>query len=320
VTPSGSTASEDVQHNARPDENHRIALITGASRGIGRATALALAQSGFAVVLAARDERRIDEVAAGIERAGGIALPVCCDVTNETSVRALFNQVYEQFDRLDLLFNNAGTSAGSAPTENMTLDDWNLIVSTNLTGAFLCTREAFRLMRTQQPRGGRIINNGSVSAYVPRPNSAAYTASKHAIAGLTKATSLDGRRFDIACGQIDLGNVTTPESRDAFVQREQADGSFRNEPTITGDDVARAIVYMASLPLEANVQFMTVMATSMPLLGRGYRPTVLNNARLACQENCDERTNDEVLRGLPTTSWFAAAAGMVPQRRPCPIA
>jgi NAD(P)-dependent dehydrogenase (short-subunit alcohol dehydrogenase family) len=244
-----------------------IALVTGAGSGIGRATAVALAGAGFTVVLAGRRRAPLEEAAA---EAGSGALALTCDVRDPASVAALFAEIAARFERLDLLFNNAGIAAPAAPLEELDLERWTAVVETNLTGAFLCTQQAFRLMKRQSPRGGRIINNGSISASVPRPNSAPYTATKHAITGLTRSTSLDGRAYDIACGQIDVGNAVThltEAMRTTGVP--QADGSIEREPTIDVDHIARAVVYMATLPLDANVQFMTVMATKMPFIGRG---------------------------------------------------
>jgi NAD(P)-dependent dehydrogenase (short-subunit alcohol dehydrogenase family) len=244
-----------------------IALVTGAGSGVGRASALALAGAGFTVVLAGR---RLEPLEATAAEAGNGAVAVTCDVRDSGSVAALFAEVETRFGRLDLLFNNAGIGAPSVPLEELTVEQWTAVVGTNLTGAFLCTQEAFRLMKRQQPRGGRIINNGSISAMVPRPHSAPYTATKHAITGLTRSTSLDGRAYDIACGQIDIGNAATDlTERMTTVGAPQADGSIEREPTMNVDDVARAVVYMATLPLAANVQFMTVMATKMPFIGRG---------------------------------------------------
>jgi NAD(P)-dependent dehydrogenase (short-subunit alcohol dehydrogenase family) len=239
----------------------RIAVITGGGSGIGRATGLALARAGWTVVLAGRRRARLEEARP--------ALAVPTDVRDPASVRALFEQVRSTFGRLDLLFNNAGIGAPAVPLEELALEQWRAVVETNLTGAFLCTQEAFRLMMGQTPRGGRIVNNGSISAHAPRPLSAPYTATKHAISGLTKSTALDGRAYDIACGQIDIGNARTELA--AAMERgvPQADGSVRPEPTIDPELVAQAVVYMASLPLDANVLFMTVMATKMPFVGRG---------------------------------------------------
>jgi len=249
--------------------NPRVALVTGAGGGIGRACAVALAREGYAMVLAGRDRQRLGPAADQIRSSGATATVIQCDVKEEHQVRELFGEIMSVFGRLDLLFNNAGISAPSAPLEQVTLTDWSVVVATNLTGVFLCTREAFALMKEQSPAGGRIINNGSIAAHSPRPNSIAYTATKHAVTGLTKATSLEGRRYGIACGQIDIGNAATDMTRSMVEGVQQADGSTRPEPTMDVMDVARAVVFMASLPLEANVQFMTVMATTMPLIGRG---------------------------------------------------
>ncbi len=247
----------------------KVALVTGAGTGIGRASALALARAGFAVVLAGRRKEHLDEAASAITGAGGRALAVSADVADPASVEALFGRAKEAWGRLDVLFNNAGIGGRAVPLEDMTFEDWKKVVDTNLTGVFLCTQRAFRIMKAQDPRGGRIINNGSISAHVPRPNSAPYTATKHAITGLTKSTSLDGRKYDIVCGQIDIGNATTPMTRRMSKGMPQADGSVRVEPTFDVEHVANAIVHMASLPLDANVQFMTIMATTMPYIGRG---------------------------------------------------
>jgi NAD(P)-dependent dehydrogenase (short-subunit alcohol dehydrogenase family) len=246
----------------------KIALVTGAGSGIGRAVAVALARGGYAIVLAGRRRDALDETAAKAGT-GAQALVVPTDVSDPTSVRQLFARTVETFGRLDLLFNNAGQSAPGVPLEDLSYEQWKAVVDVNLTGAFLCTQEAFRLMKRQQPRGGRIINNGSISAHAPRPNSTPYTATKHAITGLTKSTSLDGRPFDIACGQIDIGNAATDLTARMATGVPQAHGAIAVEPTMDLQDVARAVVYMASLPLDANVQFMTVMATKMPYIGRG---------------------------------------------------
>lgn len=246
-------------------EKHKVALVTGAGSGIGRACALALAREGYRVVLAGR---RSDALAATAAGAPG-ALVVPCDVTDPYGVRALFEKTSAAFGRLDLLFNNAGMSAPGVPLEDLTFEQWRKVVDVNLTGVFLCTQEAFKLMKAQTPRGGRIINNGSISATAPRPNSAPYTATKHAITGLTKSCALDGRKYGIACGQIDIGNAATEMTAKMVEGVIQANGSIAIEPRMDVECVAKAVVYMASLPLDANVLFMTVMATNMPLVGRG---------------------------------------------------
>jgi NAD(P)-dependent dehydrogenase (short-subunit alcohol dehydrogenase family) len=250
------------------DTNGKVALVTGAGSGIGRAVALALHGAGYAVVLAGRRQEQLDRtIALAASSAPLLAVPT--DVGQPDSVRALFSTISEKFGRLDVLFNNAGATAPAIPMEELTYEQWNAVVSVNLTGAFLCAQQAIRLMKTQQPRGGRIINNGSISATAPRPNSAPYTATKHAITGLTKSISLDGRAWDIACGQIDIGNAATEMTERMKVGVAQADGSLRPEPRMDVRHVADAVLYMVNLPLEANVQFMTVMATCMPLIGRG---------------------------------------------------
>ena len=245
----------------------KVAIITGAGSGIGRAAAVGFLREGYAVVLAGRREDALNETVA--EAGAGRALVVPTDVTKAESVRGLFDETQRTFGRLDVLFNNAGISAPGALLEDVTVDQWQAVVDVNLTGAFLCTQQAFRLMKEQTPRGGRIINNGSISAYAPRPNSAPYTATKHAITGLTKATSLDGRKYDIACGQIDIGNAATPMTARFVTGTLQASGEMAVEPRLDVDHVVKALLYMAGLPLEANVQFITVMATKMPLIGRG---------------------------------------------------
>ncbi len=246
----------------------KIAIVTGAGSGIGRAAALALLREGYAVVLAGRRQESLDATAAQAPP-GAKFLVVPTDVADPASVHALFRQTKEAFGRLDLLFNNAGVTSPSVPLEDFSYERWKRIVDTNLTGAFLCTQEAFKIMKAQQPQGGRIINNGSIAAYSPRPNSAPYTATKHAITGLTKSTSLDGRKYNIACGQIDVGNAATDMARNLAQGVLQADGERRPEPSFDVDHVARAVVYMAGLPLDANVQFMTIMATQMPFIGHG---------------------------------------------------
>ncbi len=245
----------------------KIALITGAGSGIGRSVAVTLARHGWSVALAGR---RADALAETARLAGGESLVHPADVADPEAITGLFDAVRERFGRLDMLFNNAGMGAPPVPLEDITLEQWRAVVDLNLTGAFLCTQHAFRLMRDQDPRGGRIINNGSISADRPRPRSAPYTATKHAMTGLTKSTSLDGRAYDIACGQIDIGNADTElMARAKAGGLPQPDGSVRMEPTMDVQVVADAVLYMAGLPLEANVQFMTVMATKMPLIGRG---------------------------------------------------
>ena len=245
----------------------RIALVTGAGSGIGRAAAVALADAGFTVVLAGRRREPLENAAGA---AGHDAVALTCDVRDPESVAALFAGIDARFGRLDLLFNNAGVSAPARQLEDITPVEWASVLETNLTGAFLCTQEAFRIMKRQTPRGGRIINNGSISASVPRPHSAPYTATKHGMTGLTRSTSLDGRDYDIACGQIDIGNAAT-EMTETMTDAGaiQADGRVEREPTFDAAHVADALVYMATLPLDANVQFMTVMATKMPFIGRG---------------------------------------------------
>jgi NAD(P)-dependent dehydrogenase (short-subunit alcohol dehydrogenase family) len=244
----------------------KIALVTGAGSGVGRAAALALAQNGYTVVLAGR---RVDKLEAVAKEAGAKTLVVQTDVTEPASIAALFAKTKEAFGRLDLLFNNAGVSMRGMPLEEIPLDRWLSVVATNLTGPFLCTQEAIKIMKSQDPRGGRIINNGSISAHVPRPGTAAYTATKHAITGLTKQTALDCRAYDICCGQIDIGNAATPLTEKMAQGMLQADGRTMPEARMNVDDVGRAVVYMASLPLDANVLFMTVMANKMPFVGRG---------------------------------------------------
>jgi NAD(P)-dependent dehydrogenase (short-subunit alcohol dehydrogenase family) len=247
----------------------KVAIVTGGGSGIGKAVALALATEGYSVAVAGRRKEPLEATAAEGTKAGLRLLAVPTDVSDPSSVRALFAQVNEAYGRLDLLFNNAGVSAHSVPLEDVSYEHWRSVVDTNLTGAFLCTQEAIKIMKSQQPRGGRIINNGSISAHVPRPNSAAYTATKHAITGLTRSTSLDCRKYDIACGQIDIGNAATEMTEKMASGIMQANGTLEVEPRMDLADVARAVVYMAGLPLSANVQFMTVMATKMPFIGRG---------------------------------------------------
>jgi NAD(P)-dependent dehydrogenase (short-subunit alcohol dehydrogenase family) len=248
---------------------HKIALVTGAGSGIGKAVALALMDNGYDVVLAGRRREALEATARAAEASGAKSLAVPTDVGDPAAVKALFAKTKEVFSRLDLLFNNAGTGTPPVPIEELTYEQWKAVVDANLTGAFLCTQEAVRMMKNQDPRGGRIINNGSISAHTPRPNSAPYTATKHAITGLTKSTSLDGRNFDIACGQIDIGNAATEMTERMVAGVMQANGTMAPEPRMDPRHVASAVLYMASLPLEANVQFMTVMATKMPFVGRG---------------------------------------------------
>ncbi|MCW5296970.1 SDR family oxidoreductase [Herbaspirillum lusitanum] len=247
----------------------KIALVTGAGSGIGKQISLALLRDGYAVVLAGRRQQPLEETVRAAGEFGANALVVPADVSDPASVKNLFAKTREKFGRLDLLFNNAGIFAPPMSLEELSYEQWKSAVDINLTGVFLCTQEAFRLMKEQSPRGGRIINNGSISAHAPRPFSVSYTATKHAITGLTKSTSLDGRRYDIACGQIDIGNASTDMTELMKKGTLQADGSTQVEPTMDADHVAKAILYMDSLPLDANVQFMTVMATKMPFIGRG---------------------------------------------------
>ena len=247
----------------------KVAIVTGAGSGIGRAVAVAMLKDGYSVGLAGRRAEALNETAM-LSGAGDRALPVPTDVSKPESVKALFRNVKERFGRLDVLFNNAGTGApGTIMLEDLTFAQWQAVVDTNLTGPFLCTQEAFRIMKDQTPRGGRIINNGSISAHAPRPNSAPYTSTKHAITGLTKSSALDGRKYDIAVGQIDIGNALTEMAAGMLKGMPQADGSVRTEPTMDVAHVASSVLYMANLPLEANVQFITVMATKMPFVGRG---------------------------------------------------
>lgn len=249
--------------------NHQVALVTGAGSGIGRAVSLALQSAGFSVVLAGRRLAELEQTASRGESAGESMLPIATDVTQPEQVGSLFARTVERFGRLDVLFNNAGRSAPAVPLEDLTFEQWNSVVTVNLTGAFLCAQEAIRIMKAQSPQGGRIINNGSISAYSPRPNSAPYTATKHAITGLTKSISLDCRKYGIACGQIDIGNAATEMTERMTAGVPQANGSLMVEPRMDVRHVAEAVLYMARLPLDANVQFMTVMATTMPFVGRG---------------------------------------------------
>jgi NAD(P)-dependent dehydrogenase (short-subunit alcohol dehydrogenase family) len=247
---------------------NKVAIVTGAGSGIGKAVTLALLKEGYSVALAGRRKDRLDQVV-NESGAGSRALAVPTDVSKPEAVRALFSKTKDTYGRLDLLFNNAGAFTPATPIEDLDYEEWKAAVDTNLTGAFLCTQQAIKLMKTQVPRGGRIINNGSISAHSPRPDSAPYTATKHAILGLTKSTSLDGRKYDIACGQIDIGNAATELTAKIGSGVQQANGEIMPEMRMDVQHVANAVVYMASLPLEANVQFLTVMATKMPFLGRG---------------------------------------------------
>ena len=251
------------------DNEGKIAIVTGAGSGIGRHTTWALLRTGFSVALAGRRLEALEETARLAGPDGSRTLAVSTDVGDPEAVSNLFSRTRETFGRLDLLFNNAGIPAPAVLLEDLTYEQWQAVVDVNLTGSFLCTREAFRMMKSQDPMGGRIINNGSVSAQVPRVNSAPYTSTKHAITGLTRSTSLDGRKYNIACGQIDIGNALTKMTGRMQKGVPQANGTTMVEPNMDVDDIADAVVYMASLPLEANVQFMTVMATKMPLVGRG---------------------------------------------------
>jgi NAD(P)-dependent dehydrogenase (short-subunit alcohol dehydrogenase family) len=246
--------------------DRKIAIVTGAGSGIGRAVATALLGAGYCVGLAGRRREPLEQTAAA---APDRALPVATDVADPASVRALFDAVQQRWGRLDLVFNNAGIGAPGVPLEDLSVEQWRTVVDINLTGSFLCVQSAFRIMKAQNPRGGRIINNGSISAHAPRPNSAPYTSTKHAITGLTKSASLDGRKYDIACGQIDIGNAHTDLAARMASGVPQANGQIAVEPLMDVAHVASAVLYMASLPLEANVQFMTVMATKMPFVGRG---------------------------------------------------
>jgi NAD(P)-dependent dehydrogenase (short-subunit alcohol dehydrogenase family) len=249
------------------DQKSKIAIVTGAGSGVGRAVATALWNDGWSVVLTGRREKQLMETADACDSKR--SLVVAADINIPESVKNLFSQTMKTFGRLDLLFNNAGINVPAKPLEELTLEEWQCVINTNLTGAFVCTQEAFRIMKHQDPMGGRIINNGSISAHVPRPHAAPYTASKHAITGLTKSISLEGRAFNISCGQIDIGNANTAMTKEMGVGVLQADGSLKAEPTMDLKDVGRAVVYMASLPPDTNVPFLTVMANGMPYAGRG---------------------------------------------------
>lgn len=248
-------------------QNQKIAIVTGAGSGIGRTVAIALYHDGWSIVLAGRREKLLIETAYACDVKQALVVPT--DINNFKSVKNLFSQTMKTFGRLDLLFNNAGVSAPAKPLEELTLEEWQRVIDTNLTGAFLCTQEAFKIMKHQDPIGGRIINNGSISAHVPRPHAAPYTASKHAVTGLTKSTSLEGREFNIACGQIDIGNASSAMTKKIEEGVLQADGSQKIEPTMNIKDVGRAVVFMASLPPDTNVPFLTIMANQMPYIGRG---------------------------------------------------
>lgn len=247
----------------------KVAIITGAGTGVGKAAALALLKDGYSVTLAGRRPAPLEQVVASAGVAGNRALIVPADVRDPAAVRALFTRTHETFGRLDVLFNNAGVGAPGIPLEDLSYEQWKTVVDINLTGVFLCTQEAFKLMKAQNPQGGRIINNGSISAHTPRPNSAPYTATKHALTGLTKATALDGRKYNIACGQIDIGNAATDLTARMSQGVPQANGQIAAEPVMDVEHVAHAVLYMANLPLDANVMTMTVMATKMPFVGRG---------------------------------------------------
>ncbi|MSV28557.1 MAG: SDR family oxidoreductase [Bryobacterales bacterium] len=251
------------------NNNGKIALVTGAGSGIGRAVAVHLQSAGYSVALAGRREAELEKTATLADPSGGKMFSVATDVSQPDSVSALFSKTVAEFGRLDVLFNNAGTNAPGIPMEDLTYEMWARVVGVNLTGAFLCAQEAVRIMKVQNPRGGRIINNGSISAQTPRPNSAPYTATKHAITGLTKCISLDGRKYDIACGQIDIGNAATEMTERMTAGVAQANGTTMVEPRMDVRHVADAVLYMANLPLDANVEFITVMATKMPFVGRG---------------------------------------------------
>ena len=251
------------------EKDQKISIVTGAGTGVGKSASLALADEGWTIVLAGRRKDPIEAVANEIKCRGGNALAIVTDTSDTKSVKGLFEETKRAFGRLDLLFNNAGTNAPGVSLEDLSFEQWTNVVNVNLTGVFLCTQEAFRLMKAQTPMGGRIINNGSISAHVPRPGSAPYTATKHAVTGLTRSTSLDGRKYNIACGQIDIGNALTEMASRMTKGVPQADGSIQVEPVMDVANVGKTVAHMASLPMEANVQFVTVMATNMPFIGRG---------------------------------------------------
>ena len=251
------------------EKDQKISIVTGAGTGVGKSASLALAEEGWTIVLAGRRKDPIEAVANEIKSRGGNASAIVTDTSDTKSVKGLFEETKRTFGRLDLLFNNAGTNAPGVSLEDLSFEQWTNVVNVNLTGVFLCTQEAFRLMKAQTPMGGRIINNGSISAHVPRPGSAPYTATKHAVTGLTRSTSLDGRKYNIACGQIDIGNALTEMAARMTKGVPQADGSIQVEPVMDVSNVGKTVAHMASLPMEANVQFVTVMATNMPFIGRG---------------------------------------------------
>ena len=251
------------------ERDQKVSIVTGAGTGVGKAASLALADEGWTIVLAGRRKDPIEAVTNEIKSRGGNALAIVTDTSDTKSVKGLFEETERAFGRLDLLFNNAGTNAPGVSLEDLSFEQWTNVVNVNLTGVFLCTQEAFRLMKTQTPMGGRIINNGSISAHVPRPGSAPYTATKHGVTGLTRSTSLDGRKYGIACGQIDIGNALTEMAARMTKGVPQADGSIQVEPVMDVSNVGKTVAHMASLPIDANVQFVTVMATNMPFIGRG---------------------------------------------------
>ena len=251
------------------EKDQKISIVTGAGTGVGKSASLALADEGWTIVLAGRRKDPIEAVANEIKSRGGNALAIVTDTSDTKSVKGLFEETKQAFGRLDLLFNNAGTNAPGVSLEDLSFEQWTNVVNVNLTGVFLCTQEAFRLMKAQTPMGGRIINNGSISAHAPRPGSAPYTATKHAVTGLTRSTSLDGRKYNIACGQIDIGNALTEMAARMTKGVPQADGGIQVEPVMDVANVGKTVAHMASLPMEANVQFVTVMATNMPFIGRG---------------------------------------------------
>ena len=251
------------------DSNGKVAIVTGGGTGVGKHSALALVNEGYSVAIAGRRTELLEETKAEVGEAGSRVLVVPTDIADRVAVSALFSRAYEAFGRLDLLFNNAGMGAPRTATEDLAFETWKMVVDVNLTGSFLCSQEAIKIMKSQDPMGGRIINNGSISAHTPRPDAVAYTATKHAITGLTKSTSLDGRKYNIACGQIDIGNAATPMTARMSTGVPQPNGTMAVEPTFDPDHVARAVVHMASLPLDTNILFMTIMANDMPFIGRG---------------------------------------------------